>query len=158
MWMTNVKLAAVLAAPLGIAGAFPLMAHTQHSPVLQQKETSAPAGKTPAARAQRTKALPTAAALGPRVYVFGAVTRSGYYDYKPGDRTLDALMSAGLAPDADTSRVSIIHVSKDKKTSVMRKINVSNFVQKGDMAGNLLIVPGDTLFVAKKGTQSPALP
>ncbi len=85
-----------------------------------------------------------------RTYVFGDVQRQGYYYFKPGDRILDALNSAGVAPDADTGKINLIHTNPDKTLAKMVRINADDFLLRGNISGNPAVQPGDSLYIPKK--------
>ena len=88
-----------------------------------------------------------------RTYVFGDVSRQGYYYYKLGDRILDALNSAGVAPDADTGKINVIHTNKDKTFSQMVRVNADEFLLHGRIIGNPAVQPGDSLYIPRKHEQ-----
>ena len=88
-----------------------------------------------------------------RTYVFGDVSRQGYYFYKPGDRILDALNSAGVAPDADTGKINVIHTNPDKTLAKMVRVNADDFLLRGNILGNPAVQPGDSLYIPKKHEQ-----
>lgn len=88
-----------------------------------------------------------------RTYVFGDVQRPAYYFFKPGDRVLDALSNAGVAPDADTGKINLIHTNSDKTLSKMVRINANDFLLHGNISGNPVIQPGDSLYIPKKHEQ-----
>ncbi len=88
-----------------------------------------------------------------RTYVFGDVGRPGYYYYKLGDRILDALNSAQVAPDADTGKINLIHTNADKTLSKMVRVNADEFLQHGNIIGNPEVQPGDSLYIPKKHEQ-----
>jgi len=88
-----------------------------------------------------------------RTYVFGDVSHQGYYYFKPGDRILDALNSAGIAPDADTAKINVIHTNKDKTFSQMARVNADEFLLHGNIIGNPAVQPGDSLYIPKKHEQ-----
>lgn len=85
-----------------------------------------------------------------RVYVFGDVARPGFQDYKPGDRILDALNNAGLQPDAEVSKVNLIHVDKVNNTATMQVVSVESFLWHGDIKGDPPVEPGDVLYIPQK--------
>lgn len=86
-----------------------------------------------------------------RTYVFGSVGRPGYFLYQPGDRVLDALNGAGgPTREADLGKVNVIHMDKVKNTAQMVRVNLQDFLGKGDIAGNPLIQPGDSLYIPDK--------
>jgi protein involved in polysaccharide export with SLBB domain len=88
-----------------------------------------------------------------RTYVFGDVQRPAYYYFKPGDRVLDALSNAGVAPDADTGKINLIHTNPDKTVSKMVRVNADEFLLHGNLSGNPAILPGDSLYIPRKHEQ-----
>jgi protein involved in polysaccharide export with SLBB domain len=83
-----------------------------------------------------------------RTYVFGNVGAPGYYAYKPGDRVLDALKaSGGPGKDADLGKINVIHIDKQKNAATKVQVNIDKVLKKGDLTGNVLLQPGDVLFV-----------
>ena len=91
-----------------------------------------------------------------RTYVFGDVQRPAYYYFKPGDRVLDALSNAGVSPDADTGKINLIHTNPDKTVSKMVRINADDFLLHGNISGNPVVMPGDSLYIPKKHTPMDA--
>ena len=86
-----------------------------------------------------------------RTFVFGDVTHPSFYLYKPGDRILDALSGAGgPLPQADLGKINIIHTDKVHQTSQMVRVNLNEFLLKGNISGNPFIQPGDSLYIPDK--------
>lgn len=92
-----------------------------------------------------------------RIYVFGAVSRPGYYMLKPGDRILDALKGCG-GPLSNADLHKITHIRMNKKTNrpVSTTVDIIRFSKTGDTTQNLLLEPGDVLYIplhaeSKKG-------
>lgn len=86
----------------------------------------------------------------PRAYVTGDVSHQGWYYYKHGDHIQDALSNAGLAPDADTGKINLIHVNSDRVVTKMDRVNFDDFQLRGKTSGNPEIQPGDSLYIPKK--------
>ncbi len=83
-----------------------------------------------------------------RTYVFGAVGRPGYYLFKPGDRILDALNGAGgPMRDADMKRINRIRLEKGAAKPALTTVNMDLFFKKADITANLLLEPGDVVYV-----------
>jgi protein involved in polysaccharide export with SLBB domain len=82
-----------------------------------------------------------------RTYVFGDVLRAGSYNYKPGDRVSDALSAAGPGPSAKLSDVNLVRIANDKNSAVVSHVDYQEFLDKGTMADNVLLEPGDTLYI-----------
>jgi len=84
------------------------------------------------------------------VNVFGAVVRPGAYPMAARQDLMSALMVAGgPGPGAKTSKITIIRPEGEGKAQVI-KINLNDFVYKGDMKNNPRIYPGDTVYIAHK--------
>jgi polysaccharide export outer membrane protein len=91
-----------------------------------------------------------------RTYVFGAVGRAGFYNFKPGDRLLDALTGVGgPQQQADLGKVHIIHINKEKAVTGVEQVDLNKFLKdkKADLKYNVALGPGDVVFVPdrKKG-------
>jgi len=93
-----------------------------------------------------------------RTYIFGAVNTPGYYNFKIGDRILDALKSSGGATkDADFAKITVIQMSKARDKggkASMLMVDIGK-IKKGDLSGNVALEPGDVVFVPdrKRGFQ-----
>jgi polysaccharide export outer membrane protein len=85
-----------------------------------------------------------------RVYIFGAVSHPGYYAYKAGDRVLDALNASTPDRTGDLSKINLIHVDKTKTVTKTSQVNIQTYLSKGDMTGNVLLQPGDVLYIPDK--------
>lgn len=89
--------------------------------------------------------------LSNRVYVFGAVGRPGFYNFKPGDRVVDALKEmGGPLREADLTKVNHIRVDSAKNTAKVETVNVEQLLKKGDLKGNIALEPGDFLYIPDK--------
>lgn len=83
-----------------------------------------------------------------RVYVFGDVGRPGYYLFKPGDRILDALNGVGgPARDAEMKKINRIRTDKASNKPALTTVNMDLFFKKADLSANLLLEPGDVIYV-----------
>lgn len=86
-----------------------------------------------------------------RVYVAGAVVRRGYYNFQYGDRLLDALSNAGIiVGTSDLTKVQLVYYDKFKNIMTEQTVNFSRFYSKGDTSVNLLLSPGDAIFIPVK--------
>jgi protein involved in polysaccharide export with SLBB domain len=82
-----------------------------------------------------------------RVYVLGRVAKPDTYALKPNDRVLDLLAKAGgTAVDADISRAVLVR-RDEKGKPVARPVDLKKVMEKGRMASNEVLLPGDLLFV-----------
>ena len=89
-----------------------------------------------------------------RIYVDGAVRNPGYYAFKPGDRLEDAINGSGgtIVGTSDLKKVAVVHQDNKANTVTAKTVNYGDFVQRGDMAANLPLQPGDAIYVPIKGT------
>jgi protein involved in polysaccharide export with SLBB domain len=88
-----------------------------------------------------------------RTYVLGAVRAPGYYQYKAGDRVLDALKaSGGTTQEANMSKITVVRMNKAKEKDGKAPLLVADIekMKKGDLSGNILLEPGDMLFVPNR--------
>jgi protein involved in polysaccharide export with SLBB domain len=87
-----------------------------------------------------------------RTYIFGEVTKPGYYNFKPGDRLLDALNYSAPLQSADLGRVNVIHVDKQANTAVAQVVNIKLFLErtKPDLSKNVALAAGDVIFIPGK--------
>ena len=85
-----------------------------------------------------------------RTVVFGDVARPGTFAYKPGFRISDALSGvAGPTPQADLGKINVIRTDKVRGTQMVR-VNFNKFLLNGDLSGNPMIQPGDSLYIPDK--------
>jgi polysaccharide export outer membrane protein len=88
-----------------------------------------------------------------RTYVFGAVGKAGFYNFKPGDRILDAMTGVGgPTPQADLSCIHIIHIKPDKTVAGVEQVDLNKFLKakKADLKYNVALGPGDVLYVPER--------
>lgn len=88
-----------------------------------------------------------------RTYVFGAVGRAGFYNFKPGDRILDAMTGVGgPSPQADLSHVHVIHIKPDKTVAGVEQVDLNKFLKdkKPDLKYNVALGPGDVVYVPER--------
>lgn len=86
-----------------------------------------------------------------RIYVFGAVGHNGFFNFKPGDRVLDAISAqGGYSANADLRKVSVITIDKQKDLSHIQYVNIDGFLHKGDLKENVALQPGNVIFVPDK--------
>jgi len=66
--------------------------------------------------------------------------------FREGITALDAVLAVGgLAPFAAGNRAKIVRTEKGKQREI--KIKLDDIINKGDMAQNILLQPGDVLVV-----------
>lgn len=81
-----------------------------------------------------------------QVKVIGQVTTPQSLPYRQGMRVLDAILATGgLGPFAAGNRAKIVRRVDGKEVTL--RVKISNLVNKGDMAQNLELQPGDVLVV-----------
>jgi len=81
-----------------------------------------------------------------QVKVIGQVANPQSLAYREGMTVLDAVLAAGgLAPFAAGNRAKVIRTENGKPREI--KIKLDNVVNKGDLATNVALVPGDVLVV-----------
>ena len=84
------------------------------------------------------------------VLLMGAIMRPGPlpYDQAP-DLVTAVIRSGGPAPDAKLGEVQVI---RQTGARVMRlRVNLDKYFEKGDLAGNPGLEPGDTVFLPREG-------
>lgn len=84
------------------------------------------------------------------VNVFGSVVRPGAYPLPGRGDLMGALMVAGgPAPGAKISKIRVVRPEADGRASVI-KVNLEDFIYKGEMEDNPPLRPGDTVHIAQK--------
>lgn len=80
------------------------------------------------------------------VSIFGQVEKQGIYPIKRGEqrRTLEWLLQAGVKDTGDLSRVQLTRESVSKE---LRTLNLQQLLKEGRADDNVVILPGDILFV-----------
>ncbi|HEV7609497.1 MAG TPA: XrtA/PEP-CTERM system exopolysaccharide export protein [Steroidobacteraceae bacterium] len=81
-----------------------------------------------------------------QVKVIGQVIRPQGLAYREGMKVLDAVLAVGgLAPFAAGNRAKVIRTENGKQREI--KVKLDNVVNKGDLATNIALQPGDVLVV-----------
>ena len=85
------------------------------------------------------------------VFMFGAITRPGPL---PVEKQIDLMtavtQSGGPTPDANLKKVQIV---RGKGASTVRmKVNLSDYIDKANMAGNPTLLAGDTVILPRQGS------
>jgi polysaccharide export outer membrane protein len=81
-----------------------------------------------------------------QVKVIGQVTNAQSLPYRQGMRVLDAVLATGgLGPFAAGNRAKIVRRVDGKEVTL--RVKLANLINKGDMAQNLELRPGDVLVV-----------
>lgn len=85
-----------------------------------------------------------------RTYVFGAVSKPGYYNFKQGDKVFDALNFSTPMQNADLAKVKHIRIDKKTNTAAVKDVNFSKFLKEGVLTENVALAAGDVLFIPEK--------
>jgi polysaccharide biosynthesis/export protein len=86
----------------------------------------------------------------PKVYVLGHVNRPGPFDFKPGDKVMEAIAQAGsFAENADLSAAKLTRAGADTQIP----IDLDKLFYKGDLSQNLDLKDGDTIYIPEGTTQ-----
>jgi protein involved in polysaccharide export with SLBB domain len=90
------------------------------------------------------------------VYVLGQVLKPDMYALKPQEQVLSALLKAGgPAPGGDLTKTVLVRRDPTGKATPTT-LNLKKLMEKGDVALNVPLQPGDILFVPdKKSRRSP---
>jgi len=82
-----------------------------------------------------------------RIGSFGALKRTGFYDYVPGDKLSDLLhLSMGASIDIDSTNVRLFRFEKDNKTRISLTVDIKALLA-GDTAADFVLRPNDWLNV-----------
>ena len=82
-----------------------------------------------------------------RVFVMGEVSRQGMYELSKSHRVLDALGAAGgFTQKAAKKNIYLVRNVGTPEENV-QKINILNYMKKGDMSQNVVLQEGDCLFL-----------
>ena len=82
-----------------------------------------------------------------RIGSFGALKRTGFYDYVPGDKLSDLLhLSMGSSLDIDSTNVRLFRFEKDNKTRISLEVDMKALLA-GDTAADFVLRPNDWLNV-----------
>ena len=85
-----------------------------------------------------------------KIFVLGEVNQPGVYPFEGQERVLDALSKAMGYKDESAALKSIIIIknSYDAKPHAVR-VNILDLIKKGNPKGNIMLEPGDIVFVPK---------
>ncbi len=85
-----------------------------------------------------------------KIFVLGEVNQPGVYPFEGRERVLDAISKAkGYKEDTAALRSIIIIKNGTDVHARAIKVNLWNFIKKGDVRQNVLLEPGDVVFVPK---------
>jgi polysaccharide export outer membrane protein len=83
-----------------------------------------------------------------QIYILGNVSKPGLYPIQPNDRVLDALVTAGGA-GTGVSKAVLVRRGPDGQ-AVPRELDLKKIMAQGNMTENVLLEPGDLLYVPDK--------
>ena len=84
-----------------------------------------------------------------RVFVLGEVNKPGLYELNKSHRVIDAIGAAnGFTKDAAKKKVYLVRDGKEANTT---RLNVNNFLTKGDLTQNVVLKEGDCLYLTSNG-------
>ena len=84
-----------------------------------------------------------------RVFVLGEVNKPGLYELNKSHRVIDAIGAAnGFTKDAAKKKVYLVRDGKEANTT---RLNVNNFLTKGDLTQNVVLREGDCLYLTSNG-------
>ena len=88
------------------------------------------------------------------IYVLGNVTKPGLYPIRPNDRVLEALVTAGGAGQGVSKAVLVRRGPNGQPQP--RELDLKKILAKGDQTENVLLQPGDLLYVPDKKSHASA--
>ena len=82
-----------------------------------------------------------------RVFVLGEVKNQGMYELSKSHRVLDALGAAGGFTEKAAKKSIFLVRNRGTAEKNVQKLNILNYMKKGDMSQNLVLQEGDCLFL-----------
>lgn len=82
-----------------------------------------------------------------RVFVLGEVKNQGMHELTKSHRVLDALGAAGGFTEKSAKKSIFLVRNGVREADRVQKLNILNYVKKGDMSQNLILQEGDCLFL-----------
>lgn len=82
-----------------------------------------------------------------RVFVLGEVKNQGMYELSKSHRVLDALGAAGGFTEKAAKKSIYLVRNGVREADRVQKLNILNYMKKGDMSQNLVLQEGDCLFL-----------
>lgn len=82
-----------------------------------------------------------------RVFVLGEVKNQGMHELTKSHRVLDALGAAGGFTEKSAKKSIFLVRNGVREADRVQKLNILNYVKKGDMSQNLVLQEGDCLFL-----------
>lgn len=84
-----------------------------------------------------------------KIFVLGEVNRPGAYPFDGQERVLEALSKAMGYRDDTAALKSVLVIKNSRNHYRAMRVNMFNFLHKGDIKQNILLEPGDIVFVPK---------
>ena len=82
-----------------------------------------------------------------RVFVLGEVKNQGMYELSKSHRVLDALGAAGGFTEKAAKKNIFLVRNRGTAEENVQKLNILNYMKKGDLSQNLVLHEGDCLFL-----------
>jgi polysaccharide export outer membrane protein len=82
-----------------------------------------------------------------RVFVLGEVKNQGMYELSKSHRVLDALGAAGGFTEKAAKKSIFLVRNRGTAEENVQKLNILNYMKKGDVSQNLVLQEGDCLFL-----------
>lgn len=82
-----------------------------------------------------------------RVFVMGEVSKQGMYELTKSHRVLDALGAAGGFTEKAAKKSIFLVRNRGTAEENVQKLNILNYMKKGDVSQNLVLQEGDCLFL-----------
>ena len=82
-----------------------------------------------------------------RVFVLGEVKNQGMHELTKSHRVLDALGAAGGFTEKSAKKNIYLVRNGVREADRVQKLNILNYMKKGDMSQNLILQEGDCLFL-----------
>ena len=82
-----------------------------------------------------------------RVFVMGEVSKQGMYELSKSHRVMDALGAAGGFTQKAAKKDIYLVRNTGKPGENVQRLNILNYMKKGDMSQNLVLQEGDCLFL-----------
>ena len=82
-----------------------------------------------------------------RVFVLGEVKNQGMYELSKSHRVLDALGAAGGFTEKSAKKSIFLVRNRGTAEENVQKLNILNYMKKGDMTQNVVLQEGDCLFL-----------
>jgi polysaccharide export outer membrane protein len=82
-----------------------------------------------------------------RVFVLGEVSKQGMYELSKSHRVMDALGAAGGFTQKAAKKNIYLVRNRGTAEENVQKLNILNYMKKGDLSQNLVLKEGDCLFL-----------